>query len=233
MFGPDQATTGARRYLGPPDPSSPGWMRCGSQLQEGSGGRSTSITWSPGTSKDPAIKAMAKEFVDERGRARADSRSVDHAGGNGGERNAPAPLAGLSHFITRTCVTLRLRFNLPQPGVLSILSVPHPSGTPRSREIRRVTGAPQYLLHFARPVFFLDFDESLQFAQVMGVAQGVQHGPASCNRASSDRGRRCRRHSSRGCRAWRRRDRRSATWWRRYAAIAFCRRSESRFHPCA
>ena len=42
-------------------------------------------------------------------------------------------------------------------------------------EIRRVTGAPQYPLHFARPVFFLDFDESLQFAQVMGVAQGVQH----------------------------------------------------------
>ena len=38
-----------------------------------------------------------------------------------------------------------------------------------------MTGAPQYPLHFARPVFFLDFDESLQFAQVMGVAQGVQH----------------------------------------------------------
>ena len=39
------------------------------------------------------------------------------------------------------------------------------------------------------------------------------------NRASSDRGRRCRRHSSRGCRAWRRRDRRSAARWRRYAAM--------------
>ena len=38
-----------------------------------------------------------------------------------------------------------------------------------------MTGAAQHPLHFARPVFFLDFDESLQFAQVMGVAQGVQH----------------------------------------------------------
>ena len=42
-------------------------------------------------------------------------------------------------------------------------------------EICRVTGASQEPLHFARPILFLDLDESLQLAQVMGVAQGVQH----------------------------------------------------------
>ena len=42
-------------------------------------------------------------------------------------------------------------------------------------EIRRVTGAAQEPLHFARPLLFLDLDERLQLAQVMGVAQGVQH----------------------------------------------------------
>ena len=41
-------------------------------------------------------------------------------------------------------------------------------------EIRRVTGAAQEPLHFARPLLFLDLDERLQLAQVMGVAQGVQ-----------------------------------------------------------
>src|SRR5258708_26909424 len=38
---------------------------------------------------------------------------------------------------------------------------------PFSREIRRMRGAAQQPLHFARPVFLLDFHESLQFAQVM------------------------------------------------------------------
>jgi len=38
-----------------------------------------------------------------------------------------------------------------------------------------MTGAAQQPLHFARPVFLLDFHESLQFAQVMNIAQGVQH----------------------------------------------------------
>jgi hypothetical protein len=38
-----------------------------------------------------------------------------------------------------------------------------------------VTGAAQQPLHLARPLFFLDFDERLQFAQMMSIAQGVQH----------------------------------------------------------
>jgi hypothetical protein len=38
-----------------------------------------------------------------------------------------------------------------------------------------VTGAAQQPLHLARPRFFLDFDESLQFAQMMSIAQGMQH----------------------------------------------------------
>ena len=42
-------------------------------------------------------------------------------------------------------------------------------------EICRVTGAAQEPLHFARPLLFLDLDERLQLAHVMGVAQGVQH----------------------------------------------------------
>ena len=49
------------------------------------------------------------------------------------------------------------------------------SNAPFSRSVRGVTGAAQQPLHLARPLFFLDFDESLQFAQVMGIAQGVQH----------------------------------------------------------
>ena len=44
-----------------------------------------------------------------------------------------------------------------------------------SCSIRDVTGAAQQPLHLARPLFFLDFDQSLQFAQVMSIAQGVQH----------------------------------------------------------
>jgi hypothetical protein len=46
---------------------------------------------------------------------------------------------------------------------------------PFSRSVGDVTGATQEPLHLARPLFFLDFDESLQFAQVMGIAQGVQY----------------------------------------------------------
>ena len=38
-----------------------------------------------------------------------------------------------------------------------------------------MTGAAQQALHLARPVFLLDLDQRLEFAQVMGVAQGVQH----------------------------------------------------------
>ena len=46
---------------------------------------------------------------------------------------------------------------------------------PFSCSIRDVTGAAQQPLHLARPLFFLDFDERLQFAQMMSIAQGVQH----------------------------------------------------------
>jgi hypothetical protein len=49
------------------------------------------------------------------------------------------------------------------------------SNAPFSCSIRDVTGAAQQPLHLARPLFFLDFDERLQFAQMMSIAQGVQH----------------------------------------------------------
>src|ERR1019366_3299568 len=49
------------------------------------------------------------------------------------------------------------------------------SNAPFSGDIHRVTGAPQQPLHLARPVFPLYFDESLQFAKMMSVTQGVQH----------------------------------------------------------
>ena len=38
-----------------------------------------------------------------------------------------------------------------------------------------MTGAAQQALHPARPLFLLDVDQRLEFAQVMGVAQGMQH----------------------------------------------------------
>ena len=41
---------------------------------------------------------------------------------------------------------------------------------PFACEIGRVTGTPQQSLHLAGPGFFLNFDESLEFAQVMGIA---------------------------------------------------------------
>ena len=43
---------------------------------------------------------------------------------------------------------------------------------PFSRSVRGMTRAAQQPLHFARPRLFLDLDESLQFAQMMGIAQG-------------------------------------------------------------
>ena len=46
---------------------------------------------------------------------------------------------------------------------------------PFSRSVRGVTRAAQQSLNLARPLLFLDLDESLQFAQMMGIAQGVQH----------------------------------------------------------
>ena len=44
-----------------------------------------------------------------------------------------------------------------------------------AREVGRVAGATQQALHLARPIFSLDLDQRLQFAQMMGVAQRVQH----------------------------------------------------------
>ena len=46
---------------------------------------------------------------------------------------------------------------------------------PFSRAVRGVTRAAQQPLHLASPRLFLDLDESLQFAQMMGIAQGVEH----------------------------------------------------------
>jgi len=38
-----------------------------------------------------------------------------------------------------------------------------------------MTGSAQQGLHLARPILALDLDQRLEFTQVMGVAQGVQH----------------------------------------------------------
>ena len=106
-------------------------------------------------------------------------------------------------------------------------------GTPRSRAISPRDRRAAVPAAFCAPSLLSRFRREPSVRASDGRCTRRAARPASCNRASSDRGQRCRRHSSRGCRAWRRRDRRSAARWRRYAAIAFCRRSESRFHPCA
>ena len=100
-------------------------------------------------------------------------------------------------------------------------------------EIRRVTGAAQEQLQFARPLLFLDLDERLQLAQVMGVAQGVQHArhgviglPVIVDDDAGDIG-------QKAAALGRDAIRRSAAPCRRHAAIASCRRSESRSRPCA
>jgi hypothetical protein len=38
-----------------------------------------------------------------------------------------------------------------------------------------VAGATQQLVHLARPVFLLDFDEDLEFSRVVGITQGVKY----------------------------------------------------------
>ena len=38
-----------------------------------------------------------------------------------------------------------------------------------------MTGSPQHMLHLPRPVFFLDFDQCLKFAQIVRIAQRVQN----------------------------------------------------------
>ena len=40
-------------------------------------------------------------------------------------------------------------------------------------EMGGMTGAAQQALHLARSLFLLDVDQRLEFAQVMGVAQGM------------------------------------------------------------
>src|SRR6202047_4612001 len=44
-----------------------------------------------------------------------------------------------------------------------------------AREVRRVTGAAQPTLHLTRPVLSLDLDQRLEFAQMVGIAQRMQH----------------------------------------------------------
>src|SRR5262245_21089858 len=46
---------------------------------------------------------------------------------------------------------------------------------PLASKIGRMTGSPQQDLHLARPIFLIDFDQRLQFSQMMGVAQGMEH----------------------------------------------------------
>ena len=46
---------------------------------------------------------------------------------------------------------------------------------PPACEICRVAGAAQQDLHLARPVLVVDVDQGLQFSQMMGVAQGMEH----------------------------------------------------------
>ena len=49
-------------------------------------------------------------------------------------------------------------------------------GRQRSRaKAGGVAGATQQALHLARPILFLDFDQRLQFAQVVGVAKRMRH----------------------------------------------------------
>jgi len=66
-----------------------------------------------------------------------------------------------------------------QDGVITALHPCDQAGLQRAAalacEVGGVTTAAQQLLHLARPVFLLDVDQGLEFAQVMGVAQGMTH----------------------------------------------------------
>jgi hypothetical protein len=42
-------------------------------------------------------------------------------------------------------------------------------------EVDRMAGTAQQALHLARPVFLLDLDQCLEFPQMMGIAQRMQH----------------------------------------------------------
>ena len=99
---------------------------------------------------------------------------------SGSARLTTAPFAGSLHGGARQ---RRLGLMEGEPfgenGVVTALETFDESRFQRnasfSREIGRVTGAAQQPLHLARPVFLLDLDQRLQFAQMMGVAQGMQH----------------------------------------------------------
>jgi hypothetical protein len=68
---------------------------------------------------------------------------------------------------------------LPDDGVVAPLYQRYETGLERgvalAREIGRVTGATQQRLHLARPIFLLDVDQRFQLAQMMRIAQSVQH----------------------------------------------------------
>ena len=82
---------------------------------------------------------------------------------------------------------------LGQDGVVASLDAGNEASSERHAKLAgkvcRVAGAPQQDLHLARPVFLLDVDQRLQLAQVMSLAQGVQHVQSSCSKASSDHAR--------------------------------------------
>src|SRR5262245_65413192 len=44
---------------------------------------------------------------------------------------------------------------------------------PLASKVGRMTGSPQQDLHLARPILLIDFDQRLQFSQMMGVAEGM------------------------------------------------------------
>ena len=98
-------------------------------------------------------------------------------------------------------------------------------------EVCRMTRPAQQTLHFPRPVFFLNFDECLEFPQMMRVAQRVQYAFQGKDGFQWSWTTMPRRFPS-GCSASGRRDKMSARWSMRCAAIASCRRSGTRFHPC-
>ena len=99
---------------------------------------------------------------------------------SGSARRATATFAAsLDHGAHQRQLGLMEGQPFGENGVITTFETCHESraqrNAPFSRAIRDVTGAAQQPLHFARPLFFLDFDESLKLAQMMSIAQGVQH----------------------------------------------------------
>jgi len=65
-------------------------------------------------------------------------------------------------------------------------------------EVDGMASASQQPVHLTRPGFLLDVDQGLEFAQMMGIAQGVKHALHGV----------CRSHRPAGYRVWSRRGRR-------------------------